>query len=158
VTILGAGGAARAISVECALAGAKEITIANIVRDQGEELVDLINKRTNAKANFIFWEGTFEVPANTDILVNATPVGMFPNTDQKPDVNYDTVKSNMIVTDVIFNDPNTLFLQEAERRGAKTINGLGMLVNQAAMNFTLWTGLEAPVDLMMETLRKEFNL
>jgi shikimate dehydrogenase len=64
----------------------------------------------------------------------------------------------MVVTDVIFNDPNTLFLQEAAKRGAKAINGLGMLVNQAAMNFTLWTGVEAPVELMTETLRKEFNL
>ena len=158
VTILGAGGAARAISVECALAGAAEITIANIVRDQGEELVDLINKHTGAKAKFVFWEGPFEVPAETDIFSNATSVGLFPNIDQKPNVNYDTVKSGMIVTDVIFNDPNSLFLQEAARRGAKTINGLGMLVNQAAMNFTLWTGVEAPVDLMTETLRKEFNL
>ena len=158
VTILGAGGAARAISVECALMGAAKITIANIVRDQGEELVDLINERTNAKADFVFWEGPFEVPADTDIFSNATSVGLFPNIDQKPDVKYDTVKSDMIVTDVIFNDPNSLFLQEAARRGAKTINGLGMLVNQAAMNFTLWTGVEAPVDLMTETLRKEFDL
>lgn len=158
VTILGAGGASRAISIECALAGAKKITIANIVRDQGEELVDLINKRTDAQAEFVFWEGPFEVPADTDIFSNATSVGLFPDTDQKPNVNYDTVKANMVVTDVIFNDPNSLFLQEAANRGAKTINGLGMLVNQAAMNFTLWTGEEAPVELMTETLRNEFNL
>lgn len=158
VTILGAGGASRAISIECALAGAKKITIANIIRDQGEELVDLINKRTDAQAEFVFWDEPFEVPADTDIFSNATSVGLFPNTDQKPNVNYDTVRPNMTVTDVIFNDPNSLFLQEAAKRGAKTINGLGMLVNQAAMNFTLWTGVEAPVDLMTETLRKEFNL
>lgn len=158
VTILGAGGASRAISIECALAGAKKITIANIVRDQGEELVDLINKQTAAKAEFVFWDEPFEVPADTDIFSNATSVGLFPDIDQKPNVNYDTVKANMVVTDVIFNDPNTLFLQEAAKRGAKTINGLGMLVNQAAMNFTLWTGVEAPVELMTETLRKEFNL
>ena len=98
------------------------------------------------------------MPADTDIFSNATSVGLFPDTDQKPNVNYDTVKANMVVTDVIFNDPNTLFLQEAAKRGAKTINGLGMLVNQAAMNFILWTGVEAPVVLMTETLRKEFNL
>ena len=158
VAILGAGGAARAISVECALAGAKKITIANIERAQGEELVALINKRTDAKAEFVFWEETFEVPADTDVFVNATSVGMFPDVDQKPNVNYDTVKSNMVVTDVIFNDPNSLFLREAANRGAKTINGLGMLANQAATNFTLWTGVEAPVGLMMETLSREFNL
>ncbi len=64
----------------------------------------------------------------------------------------------MIVTDVIFNDPNSIFIKEAQRRGAETINGLGMLVNQGALNFTMWTGVEAPVDIMMETLKKEFNL
>ena len=55
-------------------------------------------------------------------------------------------------------DPNSLFLQEAKKRGAKTINGLGMLVNQGALNFTLWTGEEAPIDVMIDTLKKEFGL
>ena len=114
---------------------------------------------TPAKASFVFWDETpFSVPADTDIFVNATSVGLFPNTDQKPNVDYDTVKASMVVTDVIFNDPNSLFLQEAGDRGAKTINGLGMLANQAAMNFKLWTGTDAPVGLMMDVLRREFGL
>lgn len=158
IMILGAGGAARAISVECALAGAAHITVANILREQGEELVELINGRTNTKADFLFWDHPLDVPAETDILSNATSVGLYPNVNEKPSINYDTVTSNMVVTDVIFNDPNSLFLQEAKRRGAKVINGLGMLVNQAAMNFKLWTGVDAPVDLMTKTLRNEFNL
>lgn len=158
VAILGAGGAARAIGVECALAGATHITIANIVKEQGEELVDLINNRTTAKADFVFWDQAFEVPAGTDIFINATSVGLYPNVNDKPNVAYDTVTSNMVVSDVIFNDPNTLFLQEAAKRGAKTVNGLGMLANQAAMNFTLWTGKEAPVALMEQVLKDEFGL
>ncbi len=80
------------------------------------------------------------------------------NTDQKPDINYNTIHSNMVVTDVIFNDPNSLFLREAKCRGAKTINGLGMLARQAALNFKLWTGVDAPQELMIETLKREFNL
>lgn len=158
LVVLGAGGAARAISVECALAGAAHITIVNIEQDQGEELTALINTRTSAKAEFIFWDKPLDVPAGTDIFINATSIGLYPNVDQKPNVNYDTVTSAMVVTDVIFNDPNTLFLQEAARRGAKTVNGLGMLANQAAMNFTLWTGKEAPALLMEEVLKKEFGL
>jgi len=98
------------------------------------------------------------VPADTDILANATCVGLYPHVDQKPEINYDTVKSSMVVTDVIFNDPHSLFLQEAEKRGAKTVNGLGMLVRQGALNFELWTGEKAPVELMTETLKKEFGL
>jgi shikimate dehydrogenase len=158
ITVLGAGGAARAISIECALAGAKKIVIANIIRDQGEEVVALINKRTNSKASFVFWDKPFRVPADTDIFSNATSVGLYPKVNEKPNIDYDTVKSNMVVTDVIFNDPNSLFLQEASKRGAKTVNGLGMLVSQAAMNFKLWTGVDAPVDIMTNVLRKEFNL
>ena len=64
----------------------------------------------------------------------------------------------MVVCDVIFNDPNSLFLREAAKRGAVTVNGLGMLVNQGALNFKLWTGQEAPVDVMTETLQREFGL
>ena len=59
---------------------------------------------------------------------------------------------------MIFNDPNSLFLREAAQRGAVTVNGLGMLVNQGALNFKLWTGQEAPVDVMTETLQREFGL
>ena len=158
ITVLGAGGAARAISVECALAGAQKIYIANIVQEQGEELVELLKEKTGAEAEFIMWDEKIKVPEDTQILSNATSVGLFPNTDQKPDIDYNTVKAEMVVTDVIFNDPHSLFLQEAEKRGPKTINGLGMLVNQGALNFTMWTGVDAPVDVMVDTLKKEFDL
>ena len=134
------------------------ITVANIIREQGEELVDLLNRKTNTKADFVFWDHPLNVDPATDILSNATSVGLYPHVDQKPNINYDTVTSHMVVTDVIFNDPNSLFLQEAKKRGAQTVNGLGMLVNPAAMNFKLWTGVDAPVELMTKTLRNEFHL
>ncbi len=158
VVILGAGGAARAISVECALAGARKITIANIEAEQGEALAAQLRERTGVDTEFIFWDKSFTVPDDADIFSNATSVGLFPHVDQKPNVDYDTIASNMVVTDVIFNDPNSLFLQEAKKRGCKTIDGLGMLVNQAATNFNLWTGVEAPIDVMTSALRKEFHL
>ena len=152
VTILGAGGAARAIGVEFALAGAKKITIVNIVKEQGEELTELIRRRTAAEAVFIFWDHTVSVPEDTDILVNATSIGLYPNVNEKPNINYDSIRPEMVVSDVIFNDPRTQFLGEAKKRGAQTVHGLGMLANQAALNFKIWTGEEAPVELMMETL------
>ena len=158
VMILGAGGAARAISVECALAKAKKIIIANRNREVGENLVNLICERTGIPAEFMAWEGAISIPQDVDIFTNATSVGLYPNIDQKPDVDYDTLCSSMVVTDVIFNDPHSLFLQEAEKRGAKTINGLGMLVNQGALNFKLWTGVDAPIDTMKEALSREFGL
>lgn len=158
LTILGSGGAARAICTESALSGAKKITIAAIDKKQGEALAETINTKTNAHAELVVWDGAFCVPEDTDVLSNATPVGLYPNVNEKPNINYGTIQSRMLVTDVIFNDPHSLFLQEAEKRGAKTINGLGMLINQGALNFKLWTGVDAPIDVMTETLKKEFGL
>ena len=158
ITILGAGGAARAIAVECALAGAKKITIINGNEIRGQELASLINRRTGTKADYLPWKGCIRIPEDTEILSNATSVGLYPHIDQKPDIDYTSLHAGMAVTDVIFNDPNSLFLQEARQRGAKTINGLGMLARQGALNFKLWTGVDAPQELMMETLKKEFGL
>ncbi len=158
VAILGAGGAARAISVEAGLAGAKKITLANIEAAQGEELAALLREKVGVETEFVFWDKPFCVPADTDVFINATSVGLYPDVDQKPNVDYSTVKPNMVVSDVVMNDPHTLFLQEAEKAGAKTVNGLGMLANQAATNFNHWTGVDAPLELMQDALKKEFGL
>ena len=104
------------------------------------------------------WDHAITIPEDTDILSNATSVGLYPNVNDKPNINYDSIQSHFVVSDVIFNDPRTLFLGEAKKRGAKTINGLGMLVNQAALNFKLWTGVDAPIDVMTKTLQNEFGL
>ncbi len=158
IVILGAGGAARAIAVEMALAGAAKIWIVNRGVKRGEELTKLLREKTRTQAEYVKWEGALKLPAETDIVVQATSIGLYPDVQEKPDVDYDTVTDKMVVSDVVFNDPHTLFLQEAEKRGAKTINGLGMLANQGARNFTLWTGVEAPVEVMTKTLKREFGL
>ena len=158
VTLLGAGGAGRAIAVECALAGAKRVLILNGSPQRGEELAALLREKTAADSSYLPWQGTASLPEGTDILVNATPIGLYPKVNEKPDIDYNGITPEMIVTDVVFNDPNTLFLQEAARRGAQTIDGLGMLACQGALNFTLWTGEEAPLEVMREQLRREFGL
>ena len=157
VTILGAGGAARAIAVECALAGAKKITIINRSVGNGTELAKLIAEQTPAESEYLPWTPAIAVPAGTDILINGTCVGLHPNGHEKPDIDYDTVTADMVVSDVVFNPVDPLFLQEARKRGAKTVSGIGMLVQQGALNFTSWTGVEAPVDVMYKTLEAEFG-
>lgn len=158
VTILGAGGAARAIAVECALNGAAHINIINRSIEKGEELASLIQMKTDSSAKYLNWKNNMEIPSDTDILINATSIGGFsPNVTDKPDIDYTTITPEMCVCDVIFNPAETIFLKSAAENGAKTITGLGMLVQQAALNFTLWTGVEAPVDVMEDALKKEFE-
>ena len=157
ITMLGAGGAARAIGVECALAGAKKINIINRNEARGTELVEVISKNTAAKAEYFPWNGTADIPAETDILINATCVGLHPDVDVCPDINYDCIREGMPVCDVVFNPVMPLFLKKAEAKGAKVITGIGMLVNQGALNFEWWTGVKAPVDVMMAALVKEFE-
>ena len=157
VTILGAGGAARAIAVECALNGAAHINIINRSIEKGEELASLIQMKTNSRAKYLNWKNNMAILSDTDILINATSIGFSPNVTDKPDIDYTTITPEMCVCDVIFNPAETIFLKSAAENGAKTITGLGMLVQQAALNFTLWTGVEAPVDVMEDALKKEFE-
>ena len=157
VLVLGSGGAARSITVELALAGAQQITIVNRSSERGEVLTELLNSKTPTKANFIQWRGSHCIPSDTDILVNATSIGLFPNDNEKPDVNYDSIKSPMVVCDVI-HTPMTPFLREAQNRSAKIVDGLGMLVYQGIIGFKLWTGLDAPVAAMHKALSKAFNV
>jgi len=158
IVILGAGGASRAIGVELALAGANEITIVNRSQQRGEELANLLQTKTSIKANYEPWTSTYLVPFDADILVNATSIGLFPNIDQKPKIQYDTILPSMTVCDVITNPPNTQFLKEAQQRSSKTLDGLGMLVYQGAIGFKLWTGLDAPIEIMKKALLKEFEI
>lgn len=156
ITLLGAGGAAKAIAVECALAGARMIYVINRTSARGEELVQTILNHTKADAQFIPWGKHQTLKADTDILINATCVGLFPDVDKEPDIDYETILPRMVVADVVFNPVQPLFLKEAEKRGARTVNGLGMLVCQGALNFTIWTGKPAPYEVMYDALKREF--
>ena len=155
VTLLGAGGAARAIAVECALAGAAHITVINRSQERGRELVKLIQTQTDAGADYLPWAGTAPVPEDTQILIQATGVGL--GSQEKPDVDYAAIRPGMVACDVVFNPVESAFLGEAAARGARTVTGIGMLVQQGALNFELWTGHPAPVDVMYHTLAREFD-
>lgn len=152
VVVLGAGGAARAMTVELALAGASHITIVNRSPERGQALVDLLNERTPVKVGFVLWDKTYAIPPGIDVVANATSIGLYPNVNAKPDIDYDTILPTMTVCDVIPNPPQTPFLGEAAARGAKTLDGLGMLVYQGAIGFKMWTGYDAPVGVMREAL------
>ena len=156
VVLLGAGGVARAISVELPNAGVKHITVINVIKEEGERLVELLNSKTSVEASFVLWDHKYVIPDNTDILVNATPIG-FVNKEEKPNVEYESIKPEMVVCDVIPNTMSTRFLEEAKKIGCKTFHGMQMLVNQGAIAFELWTGLDAPVEVMLDALAKVYG-
>ena len=158
ICLLGAGGAARSIGVECALAGASRVAVINRNPERGAALAEVIRKNTRAEAEFIPWVGPAKLPEGTDILINATCVGLHPHGDECPDVDFGGVRPGMVACDVIFNPVDTPFLRACAARGARTIDGLGMLVNQGCINFELWTGVKAPRDAMYATLKAEFGV
>ena len=158
VIFLGAGGAARAMAVETALAGAARITIVNRNAERGQALVDLLNQRTPAAAHFVLWQGDYAVPAAADIVVKATSIGLFPHVAQLPAVDLGSIRPGLLVCDVIPNPPRTAFLRAAAARGAVTLDGLGMLVGQGAIAFSMWTGRDAPVDVMRRALEEVFGV
>jgi len=158
VVVLGAGGASRAISVELALAGAAQISVVNRSPERGLALVELLNKDTQTIASFAPWMGAYSIPEGTDILINATSIGLFPDVTAKPNLAYASISPSMVVCDVIPNPPRTPFLDQAEARGAQTLDGLGMLVAQGAIGFEMWTGYEAPTDVMYQALSQAFEL
>lgn len=157
VVLFGAGGAARAIAVEAALAGAKSITVVNRDPVRGKELASLVEERTPAHAETVVWDRTYEVPEGIDVVVNATSIGLFPDVDGRLDIVLNSLQPHMVVADVIPNPPRTLLIREAEARGCVTLDGLGMLVNQGVISIKLWTGVDADAAVMRETLRTLFS-
>jgi shikimate dehydrogenase len=158
IVVLGAGGAARAITVELALAGAVKLIVVNRSVERGQALVDHLNTRTSTPAQFAAWDKAYRIDPTIDVLVNATSIGLYPDVDATPDVDLSAARSDLLVCDVIPNPPDTRLLQAARARGMKTLNGLSMLVYQGTIGFEMWTGRPAPEAVMKAALEKAFEV
>lgn len=157
ITILGAGGAATAIQVQCALDGAKEINIFNIKDDfynKAEKTIENIKKEVpECIVNLYDLEDLQKLKdkiAASDILVNATHVGMHPHEEQSPIKDTSIFRKDLVVADVVYNPRKTKLLEDAEAAGCKTVGGIGMLLWQGAEAFKLYTGLEMPTEEVNE--------
>ena len=157
VVIFGAGGAARAISVEVALAGAHHITIVNRSVQRGEELTTLLQDKLPCYADFTSWDSTYSIPSDTDIVINATSIGLFPDTDARLGFDLNTLASNMVVADVIPNPPTTNLVRDARAKGCKVIDGLAMLVSQGVIGVKHWTGVDPDPTVMRTALEEVFG-
>jgi len=149
VAVLGAGGAARAVVAGYTAYGA-EVTVYNRTLDKANALAKAFNARADALD--AIKQGSF------DILINCTPIGMHPNTDEAP---YDFTQHPLpdaghppVVFDTIYNPIQTRLLREAQASGCITVSGLEMFVRQAAGQFELWTGKPAPTDRFDAVVRE----
>jgi shikimate dehydrogenase len=157
LVLFGAGGAARAIAVETALAGAGSITVVNRDPDRGAKLVQLIRANTPASAELVVWDERYRLPEQAGIVVNATSIGLFPDVDGRLALELDSLLPHMLVADVIPNPVRTALLRDAQARGCVTLDGLGMLVNQAIVGIEYWTGIAADQAIMRQTLEELFG-
>ena len=163
VVIFGAGGAARAISVELALAGARHVRIVNRTLQRGQDLEELLNTKVRAHgcadliAVFEPREGDYKVPEDVDVIINATSIGLYPDVDARVALDLDSLSGDHIVADVIPNPPRTRLIRDAAAKGCTVIDGLGMLVGQGAIGIQYWTGIEPEMAVMRRALEDVFG-
>ncbi len=154
VLIMGAGGAARSVTVSLALGGCASIVIVNRTAGHSEQLAGVI--RLSAPGIDVDWLSPDEdydvLVAESDIIINATPLTSFNGSVLRIPVSM--LNRNQVVCDLNYSSYQPPLLQEAEARGARVMDGKGMLLYQAAAAFEIWTGLEAPVEVMRVALLK----
>lgn len=148
--IFGAGGACRAVAAAFVRHGADAVAILARDSSKAAATAGLFSSFGFAPLSGYGWDeaACLDVSAQADILVNSTPLGMSPNCDAMPPVRWDVINPAAVFVDLIYNPRVTMLLKEAMARGHKTINGEGMLIEQAAAAFMLWTGQEAPREVM----------
>lgn len=161
MTLLGAGGAAKAILIQAALDGVSEISVfsrRNSSWEEAEQVIGRLRERTSCCIRHFDYEDPKVLKAeigSSAILVNGTSVGMAPDTDACviPDESY--FHKDLMVYDIIYNPRVTKLMKMAESCGCRVLNGLSMLLYQGAAAFEIWTGEKMPVDLIREKYFKE---
>ncbi len=157
ILVLGAGGAARAITFQCALEGA-EIIISNRTRENAINLSKEIREKLGRRVLVVNYseKSIKDIMPQTDILINTTTVGMHPKANRSP-ITADTLRKEVTVMDIVYNPVETLLLKTAKRKGCKTIDGVGMLAHQGAESLKIWLNLKAPVDEMKKTVLEKLK-
>jgi len=109
------------------------------------------------KAEYAAWQGRFTVPADVDVVINATSIGLFPDVNAELPLDVQTLLPRMVVADVIPNPPRTRLVRAAAEKGCRVIDGLGMLVNQGVIGVKYWTGVDPDPSVMRAALEKAFS-
>lgn len=151
--VIGSGGASRAICMTLAIKGANKVFICNRTVEKAVALSEDINKQIKkcsipVAMNYNDMKSALN---DTDIIINTTSVGMFPDIEKIP-IDEKLLDKRFIVCDIVYNPRKTKLLKEAEKIGCKTVTGIAMLVYQGAESFKLWTELEPPVEKMFNII------
>lgn len=153
--ILGAGGAARAVGIMLAEAQAKSLTFTDIDEDKAKSLAEYIGSFFEITSQSVM-PGSSDLQKaikSADLLVNATPIGMHPKIGDCPIPENFEIPKNILVYDLVYNPSETKLLKKAKASGARTCGGLGMLVRQGALAFTIFTSQEAPLPVMWQAAK-----
>lgn len=158
IIILGAGGAARAISFQLIQSGAGEVLIANRTREKACNLRDELTETSNASVGCLELDDelSWELK-DADVLINTTPVGMYPHHNDKPMVTADMMHDNLLVNDIVYNPLETGLLQEASKADAQIVHGTKMLIYQGLEAFRIWTGVTPPTEVFEKVLMQELG-
>jgi len=142
--VLGSGGAARAVAFGLKERGV-EVTVAARTLERGKRVA------ADVRCKAIDWSARHRKPH--DCIVNATPIGMHPDVDATP-FDKEHLRPYMVVFDTVYNPENTLFIKEARAVGCRVVTGVEMFVRQAAIQFRIWHGIDPPLNVMREALKR----
>jgi shikimate dehydrogenase len=155
--ILGAGGAARAASFSIGRKAAELVIVNRSIQKARDLCNDLLESMiVEARSRELSEKILREEVQNSDLLVNCTSVGLWPNVDQTL-LKHEIIPETITVFDTVYNPLETQLLKDAKKAGAKTISGLDMFVWQGAVAFELWTGVKAPVQKMKEVVAEKLK-
>lgn len=152
----GAGGAGRAICSTLAFRGAKKIYIVDKFAESSKSLVEDINLKFASIAESVEFENLDEINdkvSSANVVMNASGIGMYQHLDEVL-VSKESLNSSQICFDATYNPLRTKFLMDAESVGCKILNGIGMVINQGAIQYSLWTGLPEPLEIFTNCIEK----
>ncbi len=155
--ILDAGDLAQVVAIELASAGAAEVRIADPSVERATTAADLINSKFPALASPLRWENAFRVPEDIGVVIHALSHALHDCKTHLP-VDPASLRSELIVADLAINPDEAWLLHDAAARGCKTIDGLGVLVEQMAVDFRLWTLVDPDRSLMREAVEEFLEL
>lgn len=158
IIVMGAGGAARAISFQLIQSGAGEVLIANRTLEKACNLRDELTETYNTSVGCLELDNklTMELE-DADVLINTTPVGMYPHHEDEPVVTANMMHENLLVNDIVYNPIETGLLKQASKAGAQIVPGTKMLIYQGVEAFRIWTGVTPPVEIFEAVLMGELG-